>query len=177
MCVYENDNRIQTNVPLLFVLYFVRLIVNRNRNLISVKLKQVSGWARNRCVCFFSLLSPVFFFFSRVFFFQLFDNNIIKKQNCSWRKSKKRDKSLRDILFRLVLYSVALISLCVSVFLSVDRASLHIFCLILVVVFVYFFFILIHRCYCCSSSSSFFNLIQIKHKSANEVPWKFGSAQ
>lgn len=55
VCV-PNDNRIQTNVPLLFVLYFVRLIVNRNRNLISVKF-----WARNRCVCFFSLLSPLFF--------------------------------------------------------------------------------------------------------------------
>lgn len=132
VCV-PNDNRIQTNVPLLFVLYFVRLIVNRNRNLISVKLKQVSGWARNRCVCFFSLLSPLFFYFSCVFFFYL--NIIIKK--CSRWKQKKKKKSKRDIFLRLVCFCCW--SVCVCVFLSVDRTSLRIFYLILVV-FVYFFF-------------------------------------
>lgn len=69
--VYTNNNRIQTKNVLLthslthslaptalslslfhaHRLLCERFIVNCNRNLISVKLKQVSGWARNCCVC------------------------------------------------------------------------------------------------------------------------------
>lgn len=74
---------------------WVRLIVNRNRNLISVKLKQVSGWARNRCVCFFYFCRHFFFISFLVWFFFYWN----KERNRTDREETKKEKNLYAIFF------------------------------------------------------------------------------